>query len=83
MEKGNKVVFQTPEEIKEYFISLIKAGKKVSDEEILKMCHNINMTDEEMADLIDEILSIADDEQEIDFNGEDPGATRHIGKVRY
>ena len=72
MEKGNKVVFQTPEEIKEYFISLIKAGKKVSDEEILKMCHNINMTDEEMADLIDEILSIADDEQEIDFNGEDP-----------
>ena len=70
MEKNSKLVFETPEQIKEYFISQIKSGKKVSDEEILKLCHSIFMSDEEMADLIDEILSIQADEAEIDFTGE-------------
>ena len=72
MEKSNKLVFESPEQIKDYFISLIKTGKKVSDEEILKACHSIDMGDEEMADLIDEILSVQADEQELDFTGEDP-----------
>ena len=70
MEKNSKLVFETPEQIKEYFIAQIKSGKKVSDEEILKLCHSIFMSDEEMADLIDEILSIQADEVEIDFTGE-------------
>ena len=70
MEKNSKLVFETPEQIKEYFITQIKSGKKVSDEEILKLCHSIFMSDEEMADLIDEILSIQADEVEIDFTGE-------------
>ena len=70
MEKNSKLVFETPEQIKEYFIAQIKSGKKVSDEEILKLCHSIFMSDEEMADLIDEILSIQADEVEMDFTGE-------------
>ena len=70
MEKNSKLVFETPEQIKEYFKAQIKSGKKVSDEEILKLCHSIFMSDEEMADLIDEILSIQADEVEIDFTGE-------------
>ena len=31
-----KMVFETPEQIKEYFISQIKSGKKIKDEEIMK-----------------------------------------------
>ena len=65
----NKILFETPEQIKEYFVSLIKNGKKVKDEEIIKTCQSIDMTDEEMADLIDEILSI--EEEDIDFTNED------------
>ena len=67
--ENNKIIFETPEQIKEYFVSLIKSGKKVKDDEIIKTCQSIDMSDEEMADLIDEILSI--DDQDIDFTGED------------
>ena len=55
-----KMVFETPEQIKEYFISQIKSGKKIKEEEVMKMCYSIFMSDEEMADLIDEILSVGD-----------------------
>ena len=68
MEK-NKIVFESPEQIKDYFVGLIKSGKKVKDEEIIKACHSIFMSDEEMADLIDEILSI--ESEDIDFSVED------------
>ena len=67
--ENNKIMFETPEQIKDYFVNLIKSGKKVKDEEIIKTCQAIDMSDEEMADLIDEILSI--DDQDIDFTGED------------
>ena len=67
--ENNKIMFETPEQIKDYFVNLIKSGKKVKDEEIIKTCQSIDMSDEEMADLIDEILSIED--QDIDFTGED------------
>ena len=67
--ENNKIMFETPEQIKEYFVNLIKSGKKVKDDEIIKTCQSIDMSDEEMADLIDEILSIED--QDIDFTGED------------
>ena len=67
--ENNKIMFETPEQIKDYFVNLIKSGKKVKDEEIIKTCQAIDMSDEEMADLIDEILSIED--QDIDFTGED------------
>ena len=67
--ENNKIMFETPEQIKDYFVNLIKSGKKVKDEEIIKTCQSIDMSDEEMADLIDEILSI--DDQDIDFTGED------------
>ena len=67
--ENNKIMFETPEQIKEYFVNLIKSGKKVKDDEIIKTCQSIDMSDEEMADLIDEILSI--DDQDIDFTGED------------
>ena len=62
-----KIIFETAEQIKEYFISLIKSGKKVKDDEIIKACQDIDMSDEDMADLIDEILSIDED---IDFDGQ-------------
>ena len=62
-----KIIFETAEQIKEYFISLIKGGKKVKDDEIIKACQDIDMSDEDMADLIDEILSIDED---IDFDGQ-------------
>ena len=62
-----KMFFETAEQIKEYFISLIKGGKKVKDDEIIKACQDIDMSDEDMADLIDEILSIDED---IDFDGQ-------------
>ena len=62
-----KIIFETAEQIKEHFISLIKNGKKVKDDEIIKACQDIDMSDEDMADLIDEILSIDDD---IDFDGQ-------------
>ena len=58
--ENNKIMFETPEQIKDYFVNLIKSGKKVKDEEIIKTCQSIDMSDEEMADLIDEILSIED-----------------------
>ena len=64
-----KIIFETAEQIKEHFVSLIKNGKKVKDDEIIKACQDIDMSDEDMADLIDEILSI--DDQDIDFTGED------------
>ena len=64
-----KMVFETPEQIKEYFISQIKSGKKIKEEEVMKMCYSIFMSDEEMADLIDEILSIeVEPEDDIDFS---------------
>lgn len=68
--ENNKILFESPEQIKEYFIQQIKNGKKVNDDEIIKICQTIDMTDEDMADLIDEILSV-EDEQELDFNGEE------------
>ncbi len=64
------MVFETPEQIKEYFVGLIKNGKKIKDDEILKLCQTIDMSDEEMADLIDEILSV-EVEEDVDFTGED------------
>ena len=67
-----KMVFETPEQIKEYFISQIKSGKKIKEEEVMKMCYSIFMSDEEMADLIDEILSIeVEPEDDIDFTATD------------
>ena len=65
--ENKKIVFETAEQIKEHFISLIKGGKKVKDDEIIKACQDIDMSDEDMADLIDEILSIDED---IDFDGQ-------------
>ena len=62
-----KMFFETVEQIKEYFISLIKSGKKVKDDEIIKACQDNDVSDEDMADLIDEILSIDED---IDFDGQ-------------
>ena len=67
--ENKKIIFETAEQIKEYFITLIKSGKKVKDDEIIKACQDIYMTDEDMADLIDDILSI-EENQDIDFNGE-------------
>ena len=69
--ENNKIVFETPEQIKDYFIGLIKSGKKVKDEEIIKACHSIFMSDEEMADLIDEILSIETDDIDFSTDGDD------------
>ena len=66
----NKMTFETPEQIKEYFVGLIKSGKKIKDDEILKICQTIDMSDEEMADLIDEILSV-EVEQDVDFTNEE------------
>ena len=67
-----KMVFETPEQIKEYFISQIKSGKKIKEEEVMKMCYSIFMSDEEMADLIDEILSVeVEPEDDIDFTATD------------
>ena len=67
-----KMVFETPEQIKEYFISQIKSGKKIKEEEVMKMCYSIFMSDEEMADLIDEILSVeVEPEDDIDFTAAD------------
>ena len=68
--ENNKLIFETPEQVKEYFIALIKSGKKVKDDDIIKACESIYMSDEEMADIIDEILSI-ENEQEMDFTGDD------------
>ena len=62
-----KIIFETAEQIRDYFITLIKSGKKVKDDEIIKACQDIDMNDEDMADLIDEILSIDED---IDFDGQ-------------
>lgn len=64
------MTFETPEQIKEYFVGLIKSGKKIKDDEILKICQTIDMSDEEMADLIDEILSV-EVEQDVDFTNEE------------
>ena len=64
------MIFETPEQVKEYFIALIKSGKKVKDDDIIKACESIYMSDEEMADIIDEILSIKN-EQEMDFTDDD------------
>ena len=68
--ENNKMIFETPEQVKEYFIALIKSGKKVKDDDIIKACESIYMSDEEMADIIDEILSIKN-EQEMDFTDDD------------
>ena len=68
--ENNKMIFETPEQVKEYFSALIKSGKKVKDDDIIKACESIYMSDEEMADIIDEILSI-ENEQEMDFTGDD------------
>ena len=35
--ENNKMIFETPEQIKEYFIALIKSGKKVKDDEFGKI----------------------------------------------
>lgn len=70
MEESTKLELETPEQIKDYFISLIKNGKKVKDDDIIKACQNIYMSDEEMADLIDEILFI-EEGQKMDFTDED------------
>ena len=63
-----KIVFETPEQIKEYYVGLIKSGKKIKDEEIFKACHAICMSEDEIADLIDEILSISEDDADLDFD---------------
>ena len=65
--ENKKIIFETAEQIKEHFISLIKNGKKVKDDEIIKACQDIDMSDEDMADLIDEILSIDEDNLEARF----------------
>ncbi len=64
----NKMVFENADQIKDYFVSLIKNGKKVKDDEIIKACQTIDMDDEEMADLIDEILSAEEDIENIDVD---------------
>ena len=64
----NKIVFENADQIKDYFVSLIKSGKKVKDDEIIKACQTIDMDDEEMADLIDEILSAEEDIENMDVD---------------
>ena len=64
----NKMVFENADQIKDYFVSLIKSGKKVKDDEIIKACQTIDMDDEEMADLIDEILSAEEDIENMDVD---------------
>ena len=64
----NKMVFENADQIKDYFVSLIKNGKKVKDDEIIKACQTIDMDDEEMADLIDEILSAEEDIENMDVD---------------
>ena len=34
--ENNKMIFETPEQVKEYFIALIKSGKKVKDDDIIE-----------------------------------------------
>ena len=64
----NKMVFENADQIKDYFVSLIKNGKKVKDDEIIKACQTIDMDDEDMADLIDEILSAEEDIENMDVD---------------
>ncbi|MCI5745496.1 MAG: RNA polymerase sigma factor RpoD [Erysipelotrichaceae bacterium] len=68
--ENEKIVFETADQIKDYYIAQVKNGKKVDTDEIMKTCNEIFISDEEMHDLIDEILS-AVDEKDLDFTGEE------------
>ncbi len=65
--ENNKLLFENADQIKDYFINLIKSGKKVDDDEIIKVCRENNVEDDDMADLIDAIIAI----QDIDFTGDE------------
>ncbi len=67
--KENEQLFENLDQVKDYYVNQIKQGKKVNNDEVIQACQKLNATEEDMADLIDEILS-AKEEIDIDFSGD-------------
>lgn len=69
--KEKESMFETAEQIKDYFINLLKSGKKIKNDEVLSACNDLQMSDEEAEDLLDEILSAKELDEEPDFTNEE------------
>lgn len=61
---NSKILFETLDEVRDYFVDLIRKGVLVEDNEIIKECERFEMSDEEMASFIESILIVEKEENE-------------------